>query len=115
MTESFEQFKARREEGNARILACNHQGIKRFFRLDTTAYEDGALEGRVKELLGLSTSMVLRCNDCIDYHVEKCVEAGWSRDEIVDAMNVALIVGGSIVIPHMRHAMASLDELLPEQ
>ena len=110
---TFDEFKAEREEGNARILACDHQGIKRFFRLDTAAYEDGALEGRTKELLGLVASMVLRCNDCVDYHIEQCVKAKWSREEIVDAMNVALVVGGSIVIPHMRHAMASLDELLP--
>ncbi len=110
---SFTEFKAEREDGNARILASDHLGIKRFFRLDTTAYEDGALPGKTKEMLGLVASMVLRCNDCIDYHIEKCVETGWSRDEIIDGMNVALIVGGSIVIPHMRHAMCSLDELKP--
>jgi AhpD family alkylhydroperoxidase len=111
---SFDEFRQERETGNARVLAADHLGIKRFFRLDTTAYEDGALDGRTKELLGLVASMVLRCNDCIDYHVEQCVKHGWSRAEIVDAMNVALIVGGSIVIPHLRHAMFSLDELKPD-
>ena len=67
--------------------------------------------GKTKELLGLVASMVLRCDDCIDYHLQQCVAADWSDDEIVDAMNVALVVGGSIVIPHMRHAMFTLREL----
>ena len=66
-------------------------------------------------MLGLVGSMVLRCNDCIDYHLQQCVEAGWSAEEIVEAMNVALVVGGSIVIPHLRHAVQSLDELLAER
>jgi len=84
-------------------------------RLDSAAYEDGALHGRTKELLGLVASAVLRCNDCIDYHVEQCVNAGYSKAEIEDALNVALVVGGSIFIPHLRHALLSLDELLEER
>ncbi len=84
-------------------------------RLDGAAYEDGALPGREKEMYGLVASAVLRCNDCIDYHLENCVKADYTRAEIVEALNVALVVGGSIVIPHLRHAIHSLDELLVER
>ena len=82
--------------------------------MDANTYRDGALDGRTKELLGLVASAVLRCNDCIDYHLEQCAKAGYSKDEIIDAMNVALIVGGSIVIPHMRHAVETLEFLEEE-
>lgn len=109
---SFEEFRRQRQAGNEAVMACDHLGIKRFWRLDSAAYEDGALPGRTKELMGLVASTVLRCNDCIDYHLEQCVKAGHAKDEIVDALNVALVVGGSIVIPHLRHAIMSLDELL---
>jgi AhpD family alkylhydroperoxidase len=94
---------------NERVLAADHLGVKRFFGLDSAAYRDGALDGRTKELLGLVASAVLRCNDCIDYHVLQCVDAGWDDDEIIDALNVALIVGGSIVVPHLRHAVETID------
>jgi AhpD family alkylhydroperoxidase len=94
---------------NERIAGIDHLGIKRFFNLDTAAYQDGVLDPKTKELLGLTASMVLRCNDCIDYHIIQCVDAGWSDEELYDAFNVALIVGGSIVIPHLRHAVESLD------
>lgn len=95
---------------NRRILNEKaHLGVKRFFALDSAAYRDGALDSRTKELLGLVASMVLRCNDCIDYHLIQCAEAGFSDDELDDAMNVALVVGGSIVIPHLRHAVETLD------
>jgi AhpD family alkylhydroperoxidase len=109
MTNRLDEFQSYRTQMNARISEIDHMGIKRFFNLDSAAYKDGALDGRVKELLGLVASMVLRCNDCIDYHIIQCVEAGWSDEEIVDAFNVALVVGGSIVIPHLRHAFESLD------
>lgn len=100
---------------NRKILKeKDHLGIKRFFNLDDAAYRDGALSSDTKELLGLVASMVLRCNDCIDYHLTQCVEAGWSDDELDDAMNVALVVGGSIVIPHLRHAVETI-ELLRER
>ena len=108
---TISEFRDEREAGNEKILEQDHLGIKRFMRLDGAAYEDGALPGRTKEMLGLVASTVLRCNDCIDYHLEQCVSAGWSREEIVDGLNVALVVGGSIVIPHLRHAMFTLDEL----
>jgi AhpD family alkylhydroperoxidase len=96
---------------NDRIFEIGHLGINRFFSLDSACYRDGALDGRTKELLGLVASLVLRCDDCVDYHLIQCVEVGWSDDEIHDALNVGLVVGGSIVIPHLRHAVASLDAL----
>ena len=106
----LDAFDAYRSRMNARILDDGtHLGIKRFFNLDTAAYRDGALDGKTKELLGLVASAVLRCNDCIDYHLEQCTEAGWSEAELEDALNVALVVGGSIVIPHLRHAVETLD------
>jgi AhpD family alkylhydroperoxidase len=112
---TIEQFRAERAAGNERIAACGHLGINRFMRLDTATYEDApggsGLDGRTKELLGLTASLVLRCNDCVDYHLEQCIKAGWGREQIVEALNVGLVVGGSIVIPHLRHALATLDEL----
>jgi AhpD family alkylhydroperoxidase len=112
---SIQQFREDRAVGQQRLLDCDHLGVKRFLRLDSATYEDGALPAKTKELLGLVASAVLRCNDCIDYHLEQCVKLGHSREEIIDALNVALVVGGSIFIPHMRHAMLSLDELLAEK
>lgn len=109
MVTRLDEFQEYRSRMNARITEIDHLGIKRFFNLDTAAYNDSALDGKTKELLGLVASTVLRCNDCIDYHILQCVEAGWSDAEIYDALNVALIVGGSIVIPHLRHAVESLD------
>ncbi len=106
---AFEQYRSRM---NHRILdEKENLNIKRFFNLDSAAYRDGALSGKTKELLGLVASMVLRCNDCIDYHLGQCVAAGWSDEELDEAMNVALIVGGSIVIPHLRHAVETVDLL----
>ncbi len=110
----LDAFRAKRNKMNEKILEQDHLGIKRFFNLDANTYREGALPSNTKELLGLVASSVLRCNDCIDYHLEQCAEAGWSREEIVDAMNVALVVGGSIVIPHLRHAVETLD-LLEEE
>jgi len=109
MSDRLDQFEAYRQRMNNRITELDHLGIKRFFNLDTRAYDDGALDAKTKELLGLVASMVLRCNDCIDYHILQCVDVGWTDEELYDAFNVALIVGGSIVIPHLRHAVESLD------
>ena len=114
MTHPFEAFQARRESGNEKILKTESLAIKRFFGLDKTIYADGKLPSSTKELLGLVASMVLRCNDCIDYHLKTCVERGFNRAEIDEAMSVAMIVGGSITIPHMRHANESLDYLFQE-
>jgi AhpD family alkylhydroperoxidase len=110
-TNRLEEFREKRSEMNDKIMDLNHLGVKRFFNLDSNTYRDGALAGETKELLGLVASAVLRCNDCIDYHLEQCAKSGFTKDEIIDAMNVALIVGGSIVIPHMRHAVETLEYL----
>jgi AhpD family alkylhydroperoxidase len=112
---TIKQFRKERAIGQARLTACEHLGVNRFLRLDSAAYEDGALDARTKELLGLVASAVLRCNDCIDYHLEQCVKLGLTRAQIVDALNVALVVGGSIFIPHFRHALLSLDDLFAER
>ncbi len=115
MPTKLDEFRAYRQKMNDRILEIDHLGIKRFFNLDTAAYKDAALDGKTKELLGLVASAVLRCNDCIDYHLIQCVNAGWTDAELYEALNVALVVGGSIVIPHMRHAVETIDTLRIEQ
>ena len=111
MADSLNDFQKFRADLNEEILGCGHLGTKRFFALDHQAYEPGALGTKTKELLGLVASMVLRCDDCITYHVVRCAEEGWTRDEVIDAMNVALVVGGSIVIPHLRRAFARMREI----
>ncbi|TNE69459.1 carboxymuconolactone decarboxylase family protein [bacterium] len=110
----LQQFREKRAVLNEKVFALDHLGVKRFFNMDSNTYRDGALDGKTKELLGLVASAVLRCNDCIDYHLEQCAKLGFSKAEIVDAMNVALIVGGSIVIPHFRHAVETLEFLEQE-
>jgi len=109
MKTRLDEYIRYRSAMNERIAQIDHLGIKRFFKLDGNAYKDGVLSGKTKELLGLVASMVLRCNDCIDYHILQCVDAGWSNEELYEAFNVALVVGGSIVIPHLRHAVETLD------
>ena len=111
----IKEFRSYRERMNERIYGSEHLGIKRFFNLDTAAYRDGALDGKTKELLGLAASAVLRCNDCIDYHLDQCVDVGFTDEELHDALNVALVVGGSIVIPHLRHAFDTIDQLRAEK
>ncbi len=105
------EFTAFRKRMNERILAEPNQVVRRFFALDTQTYQPGALDVKTKELLGLVASMVLRCDDCISYHVAQCREAGVSREEMFEAFSVGLVVGGSIVIPHMRRAVDFLDRL----
>jgi AhpD family alkylhydroperoxidase len=104
----FTQF---RQRMNERILAEDNQVVRRFFALDTQTYKPGALDLKTKELLGLVASMVLRCDDCISYHVAQCKEAGVNREEFFEAFSVGLVVGGSIVIPHLRRAVDFLDRL----
>ena len=103
------------ERGRLLELVQRHgtQTTKRFFNLDGAAYRDGALDRKQKELLGLVASAVLRCDDCINYHLLTCAEHGWSREQIVDALDVALIVGGSITIPHVRRAYGTMEEIAP--
>jgi AhpD family alkylhydroperoxidase len=107
----MDEFDRYRAEMNERLLGSNHLGIKRFFALDTQAYEDGALDKRTKELMGLVASIVLRCDDCITYHIKQCVDEGVTRPQFLDAFNVALVVGGSITIPHLRRAIDRLDQV----
>lgn len=111
----LEEFKRYRERMNARMLSTGNLGIKRFFALDSRVYKKGALDVRTKELLGLVASTVLRCNDCITYHVIRCVQEGVSDVEFLEALNVALIVGGSITIPHIRRAVDVLDRCREKQ
>jgi len=106
----FEEFRHYRERMNTRILASGNLGIKRFFALDSRAYEKGALNVKTKELLGLVASTVLRCNDCITYHVIRCVQENVTEHEFFEALNIALIVGGSITIPHIRRAVEIFDK-----
>jgi AhpD family alkylhydroperoxidase len=106
----LEEFRRYRERMNRRILTAGNLGVKRFFALDTRAYEKGVLDVKTKELLGLVASTVLRCSDCVTYHVVRCVQEGVSDEAIVEALNVALVVGGSITIPHLRRAMDVLDQ-----
>lgn len=105
------EFRAFRERMNQEILGENNLVINRFFALDGRAYEKGALDVRTKELLGLVSSLVLRCDDCVTYHLVRCAEEGLKRDEIFEAMSIGLIVGGSIVIPHLRRAVDRWSEL----
>ncbi len=107
---NLDEFKSFRERMNEKILASGHLGIKRFFTLDTKAFQEGALDVRTKEMLGLVSSMVLRCDDCITYHIIQSVIAGVSDEEIWEVFNIGLLIGGSIVIPHLRRAVATLDE-----
>ncbi len=114
MAGRLSEFRSFREKMNERILSAGCLPINRFFTLDTKAYEDGALDARTKEIAGLVGSLVLRCDDCIAYHVTRCKECGVSDEQLFEALNVGLIIGGSIVIPHLRRAVALLDELNAE-
>ena len=107
----IEEFRRFRERMNERILEAGNLEVKRFFALDGRVYEDGALPTLTKELMGLTASMVLRCDDCIAYHVIRCKEEGATDEQLFEAFSVALVVGGSIVIPHLRRAVALLEEL----
>ena len=106
------EFNDYRAKMNDRILSApNNKVIKRIFNVDTNAYMDGALDVKTKELLGLISSMVLKCDDCVYYHLEKCNEEGVSTEEIMEVFGIASLVGGTIVIPHTRRAMEYWDKL----
>ena len=115
MAHGITKLKEDRERLNEKVLQAKNLGINRFFALDERVYEAGALDARTKELLGLVASAVLRCDDCIGHHLMRCVEEGVGDDEILEALNVSLVVGGSIVIPHLRRAIDWLDELRVER
>jgi AhpD family alkylhydroperoxidase len=108
---SLQEFRSFRERMNQRILAADNLEIRRFFALDSRAYESGALDTRTKELLGLVASLVLRCDDCVTYHLVRCAEEGLTDAELLETLSVGLIVGGSIVIPHLRRAVDTIDEI----
>lgn len=113
------QFRNSRRRKTDNLLKEDHRDLKRFFALDSAAYRDltaqGGLDEKTKELLGLVASTVLRCNDCIAYHCDRCVEVGWKKAELLDALNVALVVGGSITIPHIRTVWEVVEQLYAEQ
>lgn len=116
--ETPESFRARRGVAQARLEACDHLGIKRYLALDSAAYRDhtteGGLPANILELLGLVASTVLRCDDCINYHIEGAVKQGWTVKQIEDALNVAMVVGGTITIPHVRRGLLMLDQYAQE-
>jgi AhpD family alkylhydroperoxidase len=106
----LEEYNRFRKEMNERILKCGHLGLKRFWALDSRAYEKGALDEKTLELLGLATSMVLRCDDCVTYHIIRCIQLGVTDKELFEAINVCVIVGGSITVPHIRRAFETIDD-----
>ena len=111
MSKRTDEFQSFRKRMNDRILAADNRAIKRFFGVDTLTYEPGKLDVKTKEMLGLVASMVLRCDDCVSYHIAQCKKAEVTDEEMFEIFSVALTVGGSIVIPHLRRAVAFLDDL----
>ena len=107
---NLKEYNEYRHMMNERILSGDNLEIKRFWALDSRAYEPGALDEKTKELLGLATSMALKCDDCVTYHIVRCVQLGLTDDELLEALNVALVVGGSITIPHIRKAVETMDK-----
>jgi AhpD family alkylhydroperoxidase len=106
-----DDFNSYRSKMNEKIMASDSLIIKRIFNLDTNAYTEGHLNTKSKELIGLTCSLVLRCDDCVKYHLEKCKEVGLSTNEVHEAMGIATLVGGTIVIPHLRRAFEFWEEL----
>ena len=111
MSDIVSEFNAYRSKMNEAILEDNNKIIKRIFNLDTNAFAEGALDKRTKELLGLVASMVLRCDDCVKYHLESSYNAGLNKEEVVEALSIATLIGGTIVIPHLRKAYEYWDVL----
>ena len=115
MTDRLKQFTEYRRKMNERLLSEDNRVIKRMFSLDSLTFsQDSTLDRKTKELLGLIASLVLRCDDCVSYHIASSVEAGATRDEIMETMGIGLVVGGTIVIPHLRRATEFLDEVTGE-
>ncbi|NKI32871.1 carboxymuconolactone decarboxylase family protein [Croceivirga thetidis] len=111
MPNKVEEFNAYRQKMNEKLLAENNKLIKRIFNLDTNAYMEGALDVKTKELLGLVASAVLRCDDCVKYHLESSKKEGASKEEVMETLGIATLVGGTIVIPHLRRAFEFWEEL----
>jgi AhpD family alkylhydroperoxidase len=108
---TIEGFKAERERLNEIVMKYSGLNIKRFYNLDSQVYRDGVLPARTKELLGLVASLVLRCDDCVKYHIIRCHEEGVGSEELEEALAIGVVVGGSITIPHLRRALEAWDEL----
>lgn len=106
-----EEFNAYRGKMNEKILEADNKVIKRIFNLDTNAYAEGALDVKTKELLGLACSMVLRCDDCVRYHLEKCHDEGLTKEQVFEAFAIANLIGGTIVVPHLRRAVEFWEAL----
>ncbi len=115
MSDLINNFRAYREKMNEKLLATDNKVIKRIYSLDTLTYQEGALSSKVKEMLGLATSMVLRCDDCIKYHLEQCHKLGVTTDEVMEIFGVSNLVGGTIVIPHTRRALEYWLELCEQE
>jgi len=115
MSDLVNEFNSYRSKMNDKILADNNKVIKRIFNLDTNAFQEGALDVKTKELLGLVASTVLRCDDCIKYHLESSHKEGLKKEEVVEALSIATLVGGTIVIPHLRRAYEFWDALEAER
>jgi len=115
MKKSISETRKYRTEINDKILNSGFRDYKKFFALDNKAYINGALPAKTKELMGLVASMVLRCNDCIFYHIDRSIQEGATREELYESFNIALIVGGSIVIPHLRYAFDIMDQIIIEK
>ena len=111
MGQTLEEFNAYRKRMNERLLEEDQKILKRVFNLDTNAYLEGHLPVKTKELLGLGNSLVLRCDDCVKYHLQTCYKLGISKEEVIEAMSISLVIGGTIVIPHLRRAVEFWDEL----
>jgi len=111
MSDLVKDFNDYRSKMNEKLLGDNNKIIKRIFNLDTNAYAAGALDVKTKELLGLVASAVLRCDDCVKYHLETCHKEGLSKEEIMEALGIATLVGGTIVVPHLRRAYEFWEEL----
>lgn len=111
MGEKVDQFNEYRNKMNDRILSVDNKVVKRIFNVDTNAYTEGALSVKNKELMGLVASLVLRCDDCVKYHLLKCHENNVSEEELFEVMGIATLVGGTIVVPHMRRAVEFWDDM----
>jgi AhpD family alkylhydroperoxidase len=106
-----QEFNDYRQKMNEKIMLADNKVIKRFFNLDTNAYQEGAIDVKTKEMLGLACSLVLRCDDCVKYHLGKCMECGLNDEEVYEVFAIANLIGGSIVIPHFRRAVEYWEEL----
>jgi len=108
---SLEEFNEYRAKMNEKILAQDNKVLKRIFNLDTNAFAEGHIDSKTKEMIGLASSMVLRCDDCVKYHLGKCHEAGLTKEQVFEVFSIATLIGGSIVIPHLRRAVDYFEEL----